>query len=207
MWLIEPSDQYLYAGTSSDFLGKDTMFTRSLGPPPDQHYIRTDISEDCWINGTHTLAYIHINTLSALKAVIAFSPNFQPLYWHKEPLCALRDGYWHSSGVETNMYSFSWNFYMNAIADWEPHLQGNLQCATKFAVFVTHLYSYTHGHAQSSLRREVFFLSVYISSLKCFLVTGLSPGSKSLHMVSTFHNRTVRDVWSYYISLALSRTV
>ncbi|KAM9377037.1 semaphorin-3D isoform 1-T2 [Pholidichthys leucotaenia] len=45
------SDQYLYAGTSSDFLGKDTTFTRSLGPPPDQHYIRTDISEDYWING------------------------------------------------------------------------------------------------------------------------------------------------------------
>ncbi|GLD60341.1 semaphorin-3D-like protein, partial [Lates japonicus] len=44
------ADQYLYAGTSSDFLGKDTTFTRSLGPPPDQHYIRTDISEDYWIN-------------------------------------------------------------------------------------------------------------------------------------------------------------
>lgn len=44
------NDQYLYAGTSSDFLGKDTTFTRSLGPPPDQHYIRTDISEDYWIN-------------------------------------------------------------------------------------------------------------------------------------------------------------
>ncbi|XP_040927222.1 semaphorin-3D isoform X2 [Betta splendens] len=44
------ADQYLYAGTSSDFLGKDTTFTRSLGPPPDQHYIRTDVSEDYWIN-------------------------------------------------------------------------------------------------------------------------------------------------------------
>nr|XP_057930705.1 semaphorin-3D isoform X1 [Doryrhamphus excisus] len=44
------TDQYLYAGTASDFLGKDTTFTRSLGPPPDQHYIRTDIAEDYWIN-------------------------------------------------------------------------------------------------------------------------------------------------------------
>ncbi|XP_077451837.1 semaphorin-3D [Stigmatopora argus] len=44
------TDQFLYAGTASDFLGKDTTFTRSLGPPPDQHYIRTDISEDYWIN-------------------------------------------------------------------------------------------------------------------------------------------------------------
>ncbi|XP_037539412.1 semaphorin-3D [Nematolebias whitei] len=44
------TDQYIYVGTSSDFLGKDTAFTRSLGPPPDQHYIRTDISEDYWIN-------------------------------------------------------------------------------------------------------------------------------------------------------------
>ncbi|KAL0167705.1 hypothetical protein M9458_035927, partial [Cirrhinus mrigala] len=45
------SDQYLYAGTASDFLGKDSTFSRSLGPPPDQQYIRTDISEDYWING------------------------------------------------------------------------------------------------------------------------------------------------------------
>lgn len=51
--VIAVPDQYLYAGTSSDFLGKDTTFTRSLGPPPDQNYIRTDISEDYWINGTH----------------------------------------------------------------------------------------------------------------------------------------------------------
>uniref|UniRef100_A0AAX7UTI0 Sema domain, immunoglobulin domain (Ig), short basic domain, secreted, (semaphorin) 3D n=1 Tax=Astatotilapia calliptera TaxID=8154 RepID=A0AAX7UTI0_ASTCA len=49
-------DQYLYAGTSSDFLGKDTTFTRSLGPPPDQHYIRTDISEDYWINEARFIA-------------------------------------------------------------------------------------------------------------------------------------------------------
>lgn len=47
------SDQYLYAGTASDFLGKDSTFSRSLGPPPDQHYIRTDISEDYWINGQY----------------------------------------------------------------------------------------------------------------------------------------------------------
>uniref|UniRef100_A0A672SIN2 Semaphorin-3D-like n=1 Tax=Sinocyclocheilus grahami TaxID=75366 RepID=A0A672SIN2_SINGR len=44
------TDQYLYAGTTSDFLGKDSTFSRSLGPPPDQQYIRTDISEDYWIN-------------------------------------------------------------------------------------------------------------------------------------------------------------
>lgn len=44
------TDEFLYSGTSSDFLGKDTTFTRSLGPPPDQHYIRTEISEDYWIN-------------------------------------------------------------------------------------------------------------------------------------------------------------
>lgn len=73
-WLVPvfAADQYLYAGTSSDFLGKDTTFTRSLGPPPDQHYIRTDISEDYWINGTHTLAHIHINMPSALKTCYCF---------------------------------------------------------------------------------------------------------------------------------------
>ncbi|XP_062316791.1 semaphorin-3D-like [Osmerus eperlanus] len=48
------TDQYLYSGTASDFLGKDTTFTRSLGPPPDQHFIRTDISEDYWINDVGT---------------------------------------------------------------------------------------------------------------------------------------------------------
>lgn len=44
------TDQFLYSGTSSDFLGKDASFTRSLGPPPDQHYIRTEVSQDYWIN-------------------------------------------------------------------------------------------------------------------------------------------------------------
>ncbi|MBN3275698.1 SEM3D protein, partial [Polyodon spathula] len=44
------TDEYLYAGTASDFLGKDTTFTRSLGPPYDRHYLRTDISEHYWIN-------------------------------------------------------------------------------------------------------------------------------------------------------------
>ncbi|XP_033824167.1 semaphorin-3D [Periophthalmus magnuspinnatus] len=44
------TDQFLYSGTSSDFLGKDASFTRSLGPTPDQHYIRTEISQDYWIN-------------------------------------------------------------------------------------------------------------------------------------------------------------
>uniref|UniRef100_A0A4W6DE42 Sema domain, immunoglobulin domain (Ig), short basic domain, secreted, (semaphorin) 3D n=1 Tax=Lates calcarifer TaxID=8187 RepID=A0A4W6DE42_LATCA len=71
------TDQYLYAGTSSDFLGKDTTFTRSLGPPPDQHYIRTDISEDYWINGTHMLVHIHINTPGALKTCYCFFSKLQ----------------------------------------------------------------------------------------------------------------------------------
>ncbi|KAJ3596162.1 hypothetical protein NHX12_002571, partial [Muraenolepis orangiensis] len=58
------TDQYLYAGTASDFLGKDTSFTRSLGPPPDQNYIRTEISEDYWINeasfiSAHPMADTH----------------------------------------------------------------------------------------------------------------------------------------------------
>ncbi|XP_043408430.1 semaphorin-3D isoform X5 [Chelonia mydas] len=45
------TDAYLYAGTASDFLGKDTALTRSLGPSDDHHYIRTDISEHYWLNG------------------------------------------------------------------------------------------------------------------------------------------------------------
>ncbi|XP_035283316.1 semaphorin-3D-like [Anguilla anguilla] len=50
------TDQYLYAGTASDFLGRDTTFSRSLGPPHDQHYIRTDISEHYWINEAKFIA-------------------------------------------------------------------------------------------------------------------------------------------------------
>ncbi|ERE91578.1 semaphorin-3D [Cricetulus griseus] len=45
------TDEYLYSGTASDFLGKDTAFTRSLGLTHDHHYIRTDISEHYWLNG------------------------------------------------------------------------------------------------------------------------------------------------------------
>ncbi|KAK1166912.1 semaphorin-3D-like [Acipenser oxyrinchus oxyrinchus] len=50
------TDEYLYAGTASDFLGKDTAFTRSLGPPHDRHYLRTDISEHYWINEAKFIA-------------------------------------------------------------------------------------------------------------------------------------------------------
>ncbi|MGH0134662.1 UNVERIFIED_CONTAM: hypothetical protein FKN15_055601 [Acipenser sinensis] len=50
------TDEYLYAGTASDFLGKDTAFTRSLGPPHDRHYLRTDISEHYWINDEYLYA-------------------------------------------------------------------------------------------------------------------------------------------------------
>ncbi|GAB1289413.1 Semaphorin-3D [Apodemus speciosus] len=45
------TDEHLYSGTASDFLGKDTAFTRSLGLMQDHHYIRTDISEHYWLNG------------------------------------------------------------------------------------------------------------------------------------------------------------
>ncbi|KAK7892173.1 hypothetical protein WMY93_024136 [Mugilogobius chulae] len=50
------SDRFLYSGTSSDFLGKDAAFTRSLGPAPDQQYIRTEISQDYWINEAKFIA-------------------------------------------------------------------------------------------------------------------------------------------------------
>ncbi|XP_072565991.1 semaphorin-3D [Paramormyrops kingsleyae] len=49
------TDQYLYAGTTSDFLGRDTAFTRSLGLH-DRHYIRTDVSKDYWLNEARFIA-------------------------------------------------------------------------------------------------------------------------------------------------------
>ncbi|XP_039213450.1 semaphorin-3D isoform X2 [Crotalus tigris] len=45
------ADGYLYSGTASDFLGKDTALSRSLGTSQDQHCIRTDMSEHYWLNG------------------------------------------------------------------------------------------------------------------------------------------------------------
>ncbi|KAM4038450.1 semaphorin-3D [Anomaloglossus baeobatrachus] len=45
------TDKYLFAGTASDFLGKETTFTRSLGPPNEHHFIRTDIADHYWLNG------------------------------------------------------------------------------------------------------------------------------------------------------------
>lgn len=51
------------------------------------------------------------------KLVIALSPNFQPLPWHKEPLCALGMVIGIPMQRKQPTYSFSWNFYMNAIAE------------------------------------------------------------------------------------------
>lgn len=49
--LLFSIDEYLYSGTASDFLGKDTALTRSLGSSQDHHYVRTDISEHYWLSG------------------------------------------------------------------------------------------------------------------------------------------------------------
>ncbi|KAG8439988.1 hypothetical protein GDO86_005963 [Hymenochirus boettgeri] len=45
------TEEYLFAGTASDFLGKETTFTRSLGPPPDHQFIKTDTDDQYWLNG------------------------------------------------------------------------------------------------------------------------------------------------------------
>lgn len=135
----------------------------------------------------HTFAYIN-------PAVIPFPPA--SLLTQRTSVCP-RDAYWHSSGDETT-HSFSWNFYMNATAEQQPHLQGKFIVSHK-----VHSLCHTICRAtqQSSLRRE------FTTSLQHFLVTGLSPASKSLHMVSTFHSHTVRDVWSYYVFLSPARCV
>lgn len=91
---------------------------------------------------------LHISTLTRWlhsKLVIAFSPNFQPLCRYKEPLCALSMVIGIPVRKKQPTYSFSWNFYMNAIAEQRPHLLGNLQCA-KFMVLVTQPRTATHTH-------------------------------------------------------------
>ncbi|OCT89190.1 semaphorin-3D [Xenopus laevis] len=45
------TDEYFFAGTASDFLGKETTFTRSMGTPPDHHFIKTDTDDHYWLNG------------------------------------------------------------------------------------------------------------------------------------------------------------
>ncbi|XP_072291830.1 semaphorin-3D [Eucyclogobius newberryi] len=67
------TDQFLYSGTSSDFLGKDASFTRSLGPAPDQHYIRTEISQDYWINEAKFIA--------AHSIADTFNPDDDKIYF------------------------------------------------------------------------------------------------------------------------------
>lgn len=75
---VSDPDQYLYAGTSSDFLGKDTTFTRSLGPPPGQNYIRTDSSGDYWINGRHA-AQVCVALLQSPSPPLGWLLAFQEL--------------------------------------------------------------------------------------------------------------------------------
>ncbi|KAL7871057.1 hypothetical protein SRHO_G00085540 [Serrasalmus rhombeus] len=83
------TDQYLYAGTASDFLGKDSTFSRSLGPPPDQHYIRTDISEDYWINEAKFIA--------AHPIADTFNPDDDKIYFFFREMS--RDGSTRDKGA------------------------------------------------------------------------------------------------------------
>lgn len=152
------------------------------------------------------LVHVRINRLSVLKTCYCFfSYKFWALYWNKEPLCALRMVIGIPVGRKQPTYSFSWNFYMNATAEQGPHLQGNLQCATKFTVPVapqrsrTYTCSYSRGRARSSPRRGLLrmhhLLSAVFYSHWWTVMYQQSPDSKSLHMVSTFHNNTVWDIW------------
>lgn len=88
-------------------------------------------------------------------------------------------------------YSFSWNFYMNTIAGQGPHLCGNLQCVPQSSGSYLHNHWLTHT---SVTKRGT--LSMPLSAVLQPVDQQLSPESKYLHMVSTFHNRLVGDVLS-----------
>jgi len=92
---------------------------------------------------THSCAYPHWHAEHIWKLLLLFTRNFQHLCQYKECLCALRMVIGIPEGRKQSTYSFSWNFYMNAIAEQGPHLQRNLQCATKFTVSVILPHVYT----------------------------------------------------------------
>ncbi|KPP78727.1 semaphorin-3D-like [Scleropages formosus] len=115
-------DQYLYAGTASDFLGKDTAFSRSLGPPHDQHYIRTDISEDYWINEARFIA--------AHPLADTFNPDDDKIYFFFRE--ASREG---SSG-DKNVFSRVARVCQNDVGGlrsltnkWTTFLKARLVCS------------------------------------------------------------------------------
>ena len=193
-WYGLAPDHYLYAGTSSDFLGKDTAFTRSLGPPPDQHYIRTDISEDYWINGTYNPIDIHINMPNALRSsyYFFFSPSrFEPP--DKETLCALRMVMGIPLLRKQPTYSFCWTFYMNAIAEQWPHLQRNVQCAAKFTLLLTQ----PNGHAHAC---TLLIFSVYIC-----VESPVFPATDELSRINNCHQDLNPYTWSPHFTATRSR--
>lgn len=65
--------EHLYAGTVSDFHGRDTVFTRSLGPSTHQNYIRTDLSEHYWLN--------EAKFISAAPIADTFNPDDDKIYF------------------------------------------------------------------------------------------------------------------------------
>ena len=127
--------------------------TQRSHAPSALHLTSTTYALTCLKNtGSMVHTCLHISTLARWvhsKLVIAFSP----LHWYKEPLCALRMVIGIPMRRKQPTYSYSWNFYMNAIAEQGPHLRGNLQCATKFTSLVTqaqsHTHIYTHTHTRA----------------------------------------------------------
>lgn len=195
-------------GTSSDFLGKDTAFTRSLGPPPDQHYIRTDISEDYWINGKHNLAHTHIIRLSALQSCYCLFHKTSSLSADTKGLFVLL-GWLLAFQREENspLIHLVRTFYMNAIAEQGPHLLRNLQCSTRFTVLQPHACTHTHTsmrchpHARSPLcihlQSRVFYNTDGLLSINSCL-QDLNPCTWSSHFTTT---------WSEMFGVILSVSV
>lgn len=150
--------------------------TQRSHAPLALHLTSTTYAQTCLKNtGSMVHTCLCICTLTHWvhsKLVIAFPPNLQPLHWYKEPLCALGMVIDIPVWRKQPTYSFSWNFYMNAIAEQGPHLRGNLQCATKLTALVTQPHTHTHLHIHTqacTVITEEGVFSLYTSAVSSVL--------------------------------------
>ncbi|KAJ8245457.1 hypothetical protein GJAV_G00270950 [Gymnothorax javanicus] len=117
------TDQHLYAGTASDFLGKDTTFTRSLGPAHEpQQFLRTDISEHYWINEAKFIAAHPISD--------TYNPDDDKIYFF------FREASWDGSSSDRGVLSRVARVCRNDIGGlrsltnkWTTFLKARLVCS------------------------------------------------------------------------------
>lgn len=154
-----------------------------------------------------TGSMVHMHKYSTVLSHAVFKP-----FWKRVPLCP-PDGYGHSRGGKTAHIHFAGTFIRMPSPNrghtyWGIHSVSQSSWSQSHSCITTPLPPQTRTHTDEECVLPVCIhleSPMFYSHWRVVMYQQLSPGSKSLHMVSTFHNRAVYDVWTNSLHVSHQR--